>query len=362
MEFTIARRVGRRARGMLAGGGAGVVGAVGWLVAAGGHKPGGPLTALGLAVAVLVVGIRERARLKKPFHLMVDDFGITLHDAELSWEQIAAVALHHPPQSGDEDDDPVPPRLVVWPAPGVTLPRRPDRTFDGRRRYTLVDTGDLDQGTAALGAALAQYGGARYETAPRSLRPPTPVTVSGPEHRVPGAERVFTAHSPALGPAALALLALSATLVLPLVDLLLTRRMPVPAQLLGVWFLGTAFTWWATARTIRHWRRPLRLRIGPAGIAVRDTSAPADFRIPWPDIAAVTVGPAPNATDTRPWLTVWPLPGTPLDRGRTHLVDGHQAYALIRLDRLPGGAPAVLPTLHTFAGERLTATPTDLPA
>jgi hypothetical protein len=35
---------------------------------------------------------------------------------------------------------------------------------------------------------------------------------------------------------------------------------------------------------------------------------------------------------------------------------GHQAFALVRPDRLPGGARAVVPVVRAFAGERCAET------
>ncbi|WP_405771843.1 hypothetical protein OG539_42785 [Actinacidiphila glaucinigra] len=74
----------------------------------------------------------------------------------------------------------------------MTLPRKGDRTLgDDRIRHTLVNCRDLDQGVTELTTALAQYAGARFETAPRTVRPPIPVTVSGPERNMPGGEQIF---------------------------------------------------------------------------------------------------------------------------------------------------------------------------
>ncbi|MFF3249806.1 hypothetical protein ACFYWP_02090 [Actinacidiphila glaucinigra] len=48
----------------------------------------------------------------------------------------------------------------------------------------------------------------------------------------------------------------------------------------------------------------------------------------WQDIAAVTVRRPPTTVDIRPWLAVWPLPGSRPHDDPSYLVDGHKAFAL----------------------------------
>jgi hypothetical protein len=250
------------------------------------------------------------------------------------------------------------PRLVLRPAPGVVLPRRPDRfqaLTGGGPRYTLVDTDDLDQSVAALAEALARYGGARFETAPRALRTPTPVTVTGLELTLPGGERVFTAASSA-GVRAAVCGTFSAVLLGPAAEFAVSRRLLNPVELIGLWFIATSAALWGAVHAGRRRRRPLRLRVGPAGLAVREPAG-EDLLVLWQQIAAVTVGPLPHGSDPAPWLMVWPLPGASLARPRTHLVDGHQAYALVRLDRLPDGENTVPPAVRSYVGERFSAHP-----
>lgn len=369
VEFTVGRRLVRRARTTLAVAGAGVLVGLAWLVAGRGGGLGGPLFAVGLSLLGLWGGWRELARSREPFRLRVDDFGITLHDAELSWEQIDAVALHYPPRSDDESQPP--PLLVLWPASGVALPRRPDRGQGAlsamitggpaqvRHRYTLVRTHDLDQSVTDLAGALARHGGARFETAPRAVRTPTPLSVAGPERRTVKPEVVVTPAPPgpartARGVAAVGLLVLGVVLLLPVADLVTSSELPFSPALFGPWFAVTAATWWLGVYTFRRWRRPLRLRVGPDGLGVREVAS-QEFWVPWDAVAAVTVGPAPGTTDARLWLIVWPVPGAALARDGSHVVDGHVAHVLVRLDRLPGGAQDIGPLVQSFAGERFSA-------
>lgn len=191
MEFTVERTLRRRGRRWLTGGLVVIGAAVVWLVAS--RSATGPLTVGFLAGLAAWSGAKDLRRARRPFRLRVDAFGITLQDAELAWEQIDAVSLWHVPNTGEDSETTTPPkpRLTLWTAPGVAFPRKPDRARGDRPRYTLVDCEDLDQSVSELTAVLAEHGGAAFETAPRGVRPPIPVTVSGPELRVPGGERQF---------------------------------------------------------------------------------------------------------------------------------------------------------------------------
>ncbi|SEG88185.1 hypothetical protein SAMN05216223_11910 [Actinacidiphila yanglinensis] len=354
MEFTIGRRLRRRGRGFLASGVAGMLAIGGWL-AADGMPDDHTEPFLGLAFFALCgsLGGRELQRARRPFRLCIDAFGLTTHDMELSWEQIDTVALRYPPDLGDGEGTPSKPLLVMRPAAGTAVPRTPDRRFLGHSpRYTLVNTEDLDQSVAELGAVLAAFAGAHFETAPRAVRAPVPVTVAGPESRVPGGERVFLdrgRYRPWTLVWVVAALGCSAPVVVVLAGV--GRRDCVAC--FAVCFVAALATWWAAGHCARRWHRPLRLRVGPAGLGMRDYGG-AELLLPWAEIAAVTVGPLPDSAGPTRWLVVWPLPGSALASSRTHVFDGHQAYALVRLDRLPGGEAAVAPVVRSYAGERFS--------
>jgi hypothetical protein len=353
MEFTAGRRIRRRGRGYLLACAATAAADVGWFVLPR-SAPGlsGPLALLGFVAVLGFLGVRELARARRPFRLVVDAFGVTAHDGVLSWAEIDTVALHHPSGTSDDGSPLHGPQLVLWPVPGAALPRKPDRTSDGRVRYTLVSTDDMDQGVYALTEALARHAGDRFETAPRSVRPPIPVTVAGPEHRVPGPERVFTAARGAGARFAVSLAA-AVTFSVPCLFLLVAHHAVGPTELTAFWLVGAFAAWWWTGRSFRRMLRPLRLRVGATGIGARDVASAERF-FDWKGIAAVTVGPRPDSTDRGPWLIVWPLPGAYAATRDVHLVDGHQAYSLVRLDRLPGGEEAVLDAVRAYAGERFT--------
>lgn len=414
MEFTISRRVRRRGIGFLVAAAAGCVGLAVWLAFRSAPGVTGPLVIGAAAVICGWSGVRELHRAGLPFRLRVDAFGLTLHDAELSWEQIDAVALRYT-SAGDDESAPPKPHLTVWTAPGVKLPRRADRTFGsgdalgalgaalearargqagtpaasaaappapsaapadappavpadrppgtpaagpgadpaGRRRYTLLDTGDLDQSLGQLTAALAAHAGARFETAPRSVRTPTPVTVAGPERRVPGGERVF--RDPGRLHGLLAVFSGLVTLgaLIPAVFAFTGHLTGLRLALLPPGVLLALLAGVACAGSRRRSRRPRELRVGPEGIAAREPGG-SFVSFGWEEVAALTVGPRPGA-DRRPWLLVWPLPGTALPSGATpHLVDGHLAVPLIALPLVPGGPEAALPHVAAFAGERFS--------
>ncbi|WUH91646.1 hypothetical protein OG900_17070 [Streptomyces sp. NBC_00433] len=375
MEFTISGRLRQRGAWMLRAAAAGFTGLIVWLAVRGvPSSPAGPLTVAALSALCGLRGAAELRRARRPFRLRADSFGLTLHDAELSWEQIDAVALEY--RKSDEDSAPMRPKLVLWTVPGVSLPRKADNaymprivealglTLDGRSRYTLLDTDDLDQPLSALGAALAEHGGARFETAPRSVRTPTPVPVSGPELRVPHLpEQVFTAPGKA-GPWALLFLVLAPACTEPLVGSFFGQRHPVPLVFLGPLSAVAALSWWAALFLYARWRRPRRLAVGPSGIAARRAPGAEEVFLGWPQIAALTVGPHPSRSGA--WLIAWPVPGTTLPPDTpVHLASGHQSCLLTPLDRLPGGPSAILPTLAPFAGERLSppgASPTPNPS
>ncbi|WP_431944840.1 hypothetical protein [Actinacidiphila sp. bgisy167] len=299
-------------------------------------------------------GAKDLRKARRPFRLRIDAFGITLHDAELAWEQIDAVSLWHVPNRGDsETTSPPKPRLMLWPAPGVAFPRKPDRTLGDRRRYTLVHCEDLDQSVRELTAVLAEHGGAAFETAPRSVRPPVPVTVSGPESRVLGEERQFVDGRRA-GTWTLVWAAIAVVHSYSFWELV-HGRVVGPAAFAAVAPPGAICCWCLAGRSYGRWRKPLRLRVGPEGIGMRQAGNDESF-FAWRDIAAVTVHRSPTSGETGLWLVVWPLPGSRPDDDPSYLIDGHKAFSLVRLDRLPGGAETVLPVVRQYAGERYSET------
>jgi hypothetical protein len=355
VEFTFGRHVRRRGLGLLCAGAAGVLGGLGWMGLRGmPPDPTAPIIFLVFFTLIALLGARELLRLRKPFRLVVDAHGITLHDGALGWDQIESVALRYIEAYSDETDPR--PRLTVWPVAGATLPREPDRTRDGELRYTLVEAEELDQGVPALSEALARHAGARYATAPRSLAPAAPNAPFGAPVPLPQDEQVFTA-SQGTGARLLAWLAVSALLTVPLVLLLATGHLVGPREFNGVVFVLMLVAWTRAGRALGRFRRPLRLRVGPDGVGMREFSSPEQL-VAWHQVAAVSVGPRPRrpgrppGKHTAPWLTLWLLPGSGTGLPYTDLVEGHQAYAVVRLDRLPGGAPAVLPALLAHAGDR----------
>ncbi|MFD7880463.1 hypothetical protein ACFV5G_41455 [Streptomyces sp. NPDC059766] len=170
MEFTKRGRV--RRRGLRMAGWALALEAVcgAWLVASGGAGWRALVWFMGVFAFVGFRGLLFLRGLRRPFRLVVDAWGVRLHDGELSWAQVESIGLVYPP-AGSPDGGPgeasVPePHLALWPVSGVDLPRKPDRTADGRLRYTLLDTDDLDQPLHQLTECLRQFGGDRVERLP----------------------------------------------------------------------------------------------------------------------------------------------------------------------------------------------------
>ncbi|MGW1545146.1 hypothetical protein ACWCPM_33895 [Streptomyces sp. NPDC002309] len=186
---------------------------------------------------------------------------------------------------------------------------RADCAFDDRRRCTLVDCADLDQSLSALTEALAEYGGARFETAPREGRAPIPVTVSGAEPGVPDGERSFvTRRGEGVRTAVWATLGCGSVLSLAKVD---------DGYAVGheAWFSVSVFGvigFWILA--IRSWRRrlrPLRLRVGHTGIGMREVTR-AELRISWTEDRGRHGGTSPGRLRHRPLAGRRPLPGADL--------------------------------------------------
>ncbi|MFJ4851704.1 hypothetical protein [Streptomyces sp. NPDC088733] len=267
-----------------------------------------------------------------------------MHDAVLPWWQINAVSLWYE-QPADSDTTPPKPRLRLWTAPGVTLPRKQDRGRDALDRYTLLNCADLDQHVGHLRDALASYAGDRFETAPRAVRPPIPVTVAGPELSVPGGERTFTAdlgEGPRTRVWTMWALLFSAVFVsvYALVFVYSDRLdsdsgigIPVTVSLLGMVVCWTQVRQYSVRR-----RKPMELRIGAAVIAMREVADEGRF-FRWSDIATVTVGRQPYSLAPHPCLTVRPLPDAHVagrDRGGPGGGEAHRAPGQGELRVLPG--------------------------
>lgn len=95
MEFTVERTLRRRGKRWTFWGLGVLAGALVWLIAPRDGEVLGPGFVGALAVVAVWRGWRDLRDARRPFRLRIDEFGITLQDAELSWEQIDAAALWH---------------------------------------------------------------------------------------------------------------------------------------------------------------------------------------------------------------------------------------------------------------------------
>ncbi|QKW18157.1 hypothetical protein HUT16_02940 [Kitasatospora sp. NA04385] len=353
MEFTISGRIRRRGLRLVGWSAPGVLGAAAWAVPTTGSSRRFALILLVLCAGLLVRGVLELRRLRKPFRLRLDDFGVTLHDAELPWHDVESIALWHPPKSAEDDDSSAPPpRLVVRLAPGAELPRRPGRGAADPREHTLLDSADLDQPLNELVQALREFAGHRFETAPRDVLPPVPRDAHDP--RLGGAERVFTDTRGATTPRLIATFTATAVCAVPLALGLAGSGTVGPGAFTGLWALFTCLFGWLAGRAAHQHLRPLRLRIGPDGIGVREP-ATAEVFARWNDVAAVTTGRLPHTVETHPHLVVYAVPGGALPFPHHFIDRGHRGYVLLRLDHLPDRGRDVPAALRAFVPDRYSA-------
>ncbi|MGW4806507.1 hypothetical protein [Kitasatospora sp. NPDC004272] len=353
MEFTISGRIRRRGLRLIGWSAPGVLGSALWAAATdGGGARRGALALLVLCTGLLLRGVLELRRLRKPFRLVLDDTGVTLHDARLPWDAVESIALRHPPRSAEDGDSgPAPPRLVLRLARGAELPRGRERGAADPREHTLLDCTDLDQPQSELVRALREFAGHRFETAPRHLLPPGPRDARSPE--LGGTEREFTGRRYPTAVRLAVTATAAAICAVPLAGSVALGRAlgSAPLAVLGVPFAAPLC--WASVRMVRRHLRPLRLRIGPDGIGLREPADPEVFAR-WSEIGAVTTGRLPHTVEAHPHLVVYAAPGSvlPFPRGFVHR--GHLGHVLLRLDRLPDRGRELPAVLRAFAPDRYT--------
>ncbi|MFJ5228771.1 hypothetical protein ACIQBJ_02615 [Kitasatospora sp. NPDC088391] len=385
MEFTISGRIRQRGRRQIGWSVPGIAGSTAWALTAGDELRGTALFALGFCVVVLLLGIHELRRLRRPFRLRLDEYGVGLPDVRLPWDAVESIALRYRERSAEEPETSVrPPRLVLRltpeadpdrpggprdlrgpggpanatprrsrPLPWPTAPTAPSGggTTGTADELTLVNCADLDQSLAELVGALHEFAGHRFESAPRSVLPPGPRDRYDPH--LGGAERRFTVEDGNLARLLLLLAATAASLA-PFLVGHLRGAPPGPEALYVLWALLALLFGRLSFRAGRRWRRPLRLRIGPDGIGLREPGGEEVF-LRWTDLGAVTTAPLPDSLDRRPFLTVYAAPGADLPLTAPFLSDGHRGYGLIRLDRLPEQGQGVPAALRAFAADRYTS-------
>ncbi|MFC4035973.1 hypothetical protein ACFO3J_31585 [Streptomyces polygonati] len=411
MEFTRSGRLRRQGKRWTGWGLVAEVGAIGWVVAARGESRGTAFLAMAMAALVVLTGVRTSRKARLPFRLRIDEYGVTLLEGRLDWARIEGIGLRYGGSSGKSaewDNGRIPdlpdPDLFLYPAEGVTLPGRRRSYVRDRVAYLLVDCAEVDQGLPAVIEALKRYAGSRFESAPRRSRGPVGPGAAayaagaapgdagpldaGPADAVP-ADAVPLDAGPADGVPVLPLPPgtlgefgpppwntspsapseprtfssphntgawLLTSLAVAVAGTFLTARFVLAhdmvggAQVVVLWPLAAGAGWYGGYRFFRRWTRPLRLRIGPDGITMRDFAA-TELVFGWHQVAAVTVGPRPGTTDKHPWLLLWPVPGERFSLPRTDLVDGHETYALVRLRRLRDGDQVEAVT-REFAGPR----------
>ncbi|MFG2476214.1 hypothetical protein [Streptomyces fagopyri] len=369
MEFTRSGRLRASGRRWTGWGLAVEAGAIVWAVLAHGQGRSTAYLLMAMAALAAFAGIRELRRAASPFSLRIDEHGVTLVDGGLGWGQIEGVALHYRAADLVDSDNrttaPPPPHLHVFPSEDAELPGLRASVTSGRRVYDVADAAELDQGLGELIAALSRYAGPRFEGAPHGLRraaAPGPVTLQGPgfgpltdaagvprSAEVPAvAARTFTArrNTGARLLLALALAVAGTAATIPM----FTGGVPWgPEQTSALAPLGAMLGWYLSVVSFRKWVRPLRLRIGPDGLAVQNFAAP-EVAIRWDQVVAVAVSRRPGVTEEHPWLLLWPVPGLSFDLPHD-FTDGHRTYPLVELRRLRDG-DEVERAARYFAGSR----------
>lgn len=364
MEFSRSVRLRRSMRRWVASCLVLAAGSVVWAVSASGHARNAAYAAITLTVLSGLAGIRQLRRMRQPFRLRIDATGITLVDGALDWGQIEGVALYYSPSAENEGAVEPNPHLYVYPAPGALLPGRRTRLVGARRAYDLADSAELDQGVGVLIEALTRYAGPRFEGAPHGMRraaAPGPATLLGPGFgplvdAVAALADGLSARPPQTfaarrntGARLLFALALGLAGTLATLQLLTGDISRGPEQFVALGPIAAITGWPWALLLLFQWTRPLRLRIGPEGLGVRNSGDP-EVPIRWDQVVAVTVGPRPGVTEKHLWLLMWPVPGENFGLPRD-MVDGHQTYALVELRQLHDAAD-VEPVVRYFAGAR----------
>ncbi|MGW4651579.1 hypothetical protein [Kitasatospora sp. NPDC004289] len=360
MEFHRAGRLRRRAAKVLAVAVAMLL-ADGFWVARSGLGDAGQYALAVVALLTAVFGVSRLVEAARPFRLRVDDHGIALHDHELSWSQITAVALEYPDavEGYEGDDRSYPdPWLVLWPVPPVVLAGKPAGQRGGHPGYRVAGCTDLTPGVGELSAALVRWGGPRFVTAPAGIgAEPTaglPAGYHGPEEwqeyvvtddshrRAAVARAVWVAgllYGTAVGLGLAGVRSFDAFGRAPL----------LPFGLLAPYLVLAGLS---RARRYRRWaRRPQRLRIGSRGIGLRPRGG-QEVLLDWAELTAVRIAPRPDLTDGAAWLTVWAVPGTRYGASGDFRQDGLWARALVPVAGLPARFLTPEQALLRYSGGR----------
>ncbi|MGW3631247.1 hypothetical protein ACWD7F_13945 [Streptomyces sp. NPDC005122] len=369
MEFTRSRRLRASGKRWTGWGLAVEAGAIAWAVLANGQGRETAYLLMALAALIVLAGIRDLRRAARPFSLRIDEHGVTLVDGGLDWGQIEGVALHYTAAGLVDSDDrttaPPPPHLHVFPAEGAELPGLRASVTGGRRVYDVADAAELDQRLGELIETLTRYAGPRFEGAPHGLRravAPGPVTLRGPGFGplTDAAGSPHTADVPAVpartftarrntGARLLLALALAVAGTAATIPQFSGGLPWGPEQTSALAPLGAMLGWYLSVVSFRKWVRPLRLRIGPDGLALQNFAAP-EVAIRWDQVVAVSVARQPGVTEKHLWLLLWPVPGHSFDLPHD-ISDGHQTYPLVELSRLRD-SDEVERAARYFAGSR----------
>ncbi|MFF4876082.1 hypothetical protein [Micromonospora sp. NPDC000668] len=122
-----------------------------------------------VAVGAVVLGVVALGSALRPFRFGIGADGLTIRRPGLRrtirWAEVDALVLDEPPR---RDGRPEPPRLLLVPAPGVTLgPQVTARhPLDGRPAVELLVLDQVREQPEQVSAALSQYAGDRFVDLP----------------------------------------------------------------------------------------------------------------------------------------------------------------------------------------------------
>ncbi|MET8309663.1 hypothetical protein [Micromonospora sp. NPDC005173] len=126
-----------------------------------------------VAVGAVVLGVVALGSALRPFRFGIGADGLTIRRPGLRrtirWAEVDALVLDEPPR---RDGRPEPPRLLLVPAPGVTLgpPVTARHPLDGRPAVELLVLDQVREQPEQVSAALSQYAGDRFVDLPALRR------------------------------------------------------------------------------------------------------------------------------------------------------------------------------------------------
>ncbi|MEU4553007.1 hypothetical protein EV382_3659 [Micromonospora violae] len=117
-----------------------------------------------IAVGAIALGVVALLSALRPFRFGIGADGLTVRRPglrrDIRWAEVGALVLDEPPR---RDGHPEPPRLLLVPAPGVTIePATARHPLDGRPAIELLVLDQVREQPEQVSAALTRYAGDRF--------------------------------------------------------------------------------------------------------------------------------------------------------------------------------------------------------